>query len=315
MSTKIQSPNNRLTYTGKAGPIFDTDIENLTQNLLEMVNVLLGLPSNGFAILSGFAYGSGTYGPGFVYMNGVIYYSAAVIAENKYLAPNPTDEFSKLHSDLISRYTYRVYLAIQSDTSVGGIPQFVGNMNAYRISSYLINNTLTNLINSLGDASTKDVGTASNEIPLNSDLGTASTKDVGNSLNNVPEIGALGISASQFVITSSDGLKIITYNNDTILLPKVFSIGAWNMNVSSGGTIQINIAHGIDWTKIQYPIGAMIRNDANDAKFPIYHLGNGSIAIDPTNIILRVILGGGFDSSEFASTSFSRGYVTIYHTI
>ena len=81
----IQFPNNRLTYTGQQGPVYDNDGQNAINNLYAAINMLLGLSSTGFAILSGFAVtgyveGNNTYGSGYFYLNGVIYYSGGVIA-------------------------------------------------------------------------------------------------------------------------------------------------------------------------------------------------------------------------------------------
>jgi hypothetical protein len=194
MSTKIQFPNNRLTYTGKAGPIFDTDIENLTQNLLQMVNILLGLPSNGFAILQGFTYASGAYSSGFVYMNGVIYYCTGLV-ENKYLAPNPTGAFSKLHNDLVSRNTYTIYNAVQNDTAVGGMPQFVGNMDQYRIS---INNKANRVVD-LGDKSDADFKTSTFPDPFTLD-GSVHTLDLSGL--SIPVSAKMVLLSSIITITS-----------------------------------------------------------------------------------------------------------------
>lgn len=142
MSEKIQFPNNRLTPASLGKPVFATDIQNLTENLLEAMNILLGLPADGFAILSGFVYASSAYGPGYVYMNGVIYYCAG-LAETKYLAPDPTDTESKLHNpDGNSYNTYRIYYAIESNSPVGGMPQFSGDMNQYRLDLTTINTTI-----------------------------------------------------------------------------------------------------------------------------------------------------------------------------
>lgn len=61
-------------------------------------------------------------------------------------------------------------------------------------------NQLVEAVNSLedapyGSAAERDVGTALNEVPLNSDLGTASTKDVGTGGNQVPTNDNLGSAA------------------------------------------------------------------------------------------------------------------------
>lgn len=135
MSTKIQFPNTRLTPPSLGKPIFATDIQNLTENLLQAMKMLLGLPDNGFAILQGLDYDSGahTYNAGYIYLAGNFYFCATGLAENQYLAPDPTDTESKLHNpDGNSYNTYTIYYALASNSVVTDCPQFVGDMDQYR---------------------------------------------------------------------------------------------------------------------------------------------------------------------------------------
>jgi hypothetical protein len=247
MSAKIPWPNTRLTQTGLGNPLFVTDPQNNTENILQAVNMLLGLPSNGFAILSGFTYtpGSpGSYSPGIVYMNGQIYLVTISLTENKYLAPDPTDIDPKQHSDGNSYNTYRVFYAVQSNSPVGGMPQFVGNMNQYRRSvENLINITLG------GDVNFAETLVTRLNLKTNTtDLGTAAFKDTGVTFDELPLVGANDLVASCYVKTDIDnGLATKSVEDvKTEILSDAITGHAWiNLTVNSpwdlslsGGNLQ-----------------------------------------------------------------------------
>ena len=141
-------PNIRKSYTGVGNPIYISDIVELTQNVLAAMKAVLGLGASDFYIISGMEYDAGahTYAVGIVYINGVFYYSNAVLSEGKYLAPNLTNYLSEAFDDTVSRYIYTLQYAATSNTSVtGGSPvAFSGNMNAYRLNLSFINSLLAN---------------------------------------------------------------------------------------------------------------------------------------------------------------------------
>ena len=153
MSAKIPFPNIRLSQAGIGNPLFVTDITNVTEDLMNSLGLLLGLPANGFAILNGLTYtpGSpGTYSTGYIYLSGSIYFfdgSVTPLHESQYLAPSLTDTDSKLHSDGNSYNTYRIYYALASNSPITDCPQFTGNMDAYRF------DMTKNLANSIATAS------------------------------------------------------------------------------------------------------------------------------------------------------------------
>jgi hypothetical protein len=150
----IQFPNNRLTYTGKKGPVYDNDGQNAINNLYSAVNMLLGLSPTGFAILSGFVYSSGSYGSGYFYLNGFIYYFAGGITSGQCLVPNVTQINNVQFSDGISRNTYEVYGSTTSNTATGSTsPLFTNNMDSYRLNLTVLNNLLQSIINNIGSAS------------------------------------------------------------------------------------------------------------------------------------------------------------------
>lgn len=100
-------------------------------------------------------------------------------------------------------------------------------------------------------------------------------------------------------------------------------IGDWNMDTTNF----VDVPHGLSNFKKIRSIDVIIRNDADDAYFTLLgganiapgteHFLKGSIGtIDSTNIRLNrsdVSVGGVFDSTNFNSTSFNRGWITIMY--
>ena len=148
MSLDLDWPNSRKEYTGVANPLYVSDIKNLTENLLQAMQAILGLNSTDFYIISGFTYtpGSpGSYSSGVCYINGVFYYSNTTLSETKYLAPSPTDVLSKTFPDTSTHYIYTVNYAVSANSYVSGYsPVFSGNMNSYRLNLKAVNNSLVN---------------------------------------------------------------------------------------------------------------------------------------------------------------------------
>jgi len=327
MSNKIQFPNNRLTPPALGKPVFATDIQNNTENLLEAMNILLGLPASGgtaFAILSGLTYNEseGTYDPGYVYMNGVIYYSADIIYDPCYLVPNVTDTESKLHNpDGNSYNTYRIYYAISSSSPSGGMPQFTGSMDQYRLSIVLAKSQA--IATAAADATSKANTAQSNaeEYTDNaiSGLGTAATKDVGLAANNV--LQSDGMSRDKFTMTSDQYDKLVTVEDDFVCRratgmkqPKIIEITNYNMN-TGGAVSEISIAHGLTYSKI---IGCrvIIENDEETLKNVISGTnGNGSSTacyyeVNGTNIRIINEIGSTYCSSSYDGTG-HRGWIII----
>ncbi len=102
---------------------------------------------------------------------------------------------------------------------------------------------------------------------------------------------------------------------------KIVNIGDWNMD-SSG---QVTVAHGLgaNFSKIRL-VTAEIINDAGTATYTLISCftnvglsSNVTGAIeskDSTNISLTRVQGGFFDSTDFNSTGYNRGWVTIFYT-
>ncbi len=115
------------------------------------------------------------------------------------------------------------------------------------------------------------------------------------------------------------------YQNKSILVKthllqtKVIRIGDWNMNT----TLQVLINHGLsDHTKIRM-IDAIIRNDEGSIHVPLVgshnigdtttYLGGFIYNTTATTVSLRRISSGFFDSTDYDSTSYNRGWITIQY--
>lgn len=125
--------------------------------------------------------------------------------------------------------------------------------------------------------------------------------------STVAELNILdGVTATAAELNSAaDGIGV------SIPRQKVVEIGDWNMD--STGTVYV--AHGVTFDKI-VGVRAIVRNDANDGKYCISQgcgtYGRGEIdSINATNVRLDRTSGGTFDSVDFDSTSYNRGWVII----
>jgi hypothetical protein len=135
--------------------------------------------------------------------------------------------------------------------------------------------------------------------------------------------------SSYDVIIGSNGIKSVggfsaIYRDDsatetyTKLQKKVIEIGDWDMT----GLSAINVAHGLgsSFSNI-VSIQAVIRRDDGVYVQPLdrYSSTNGSdggvLDIDNTNIRLASRSGGFFDSSNFDSTSYNRGWIYIEYEV
>lgn len=110
-----------------------------------------------------------------------------------------------------------------------------------------------------------------------------------------------------------DTPSLVTVDGSTKYHQKVVSIGDWDMDA----TATINVAHGITLTKFR-SASFTIRNDSNDTYYPDGRSSGGVIAaemltVDATNVVLRRVASGIFDSTDFDSTSYNRGWVTIFY--
>jgi hypothetical protein len=107
--------------------------------------------------------------------------------------------------------------------------------------------------------------------------------------------------------TTTDGYQFLILN-----------IGNWNMD----STASVSILHTLsatEWKTIK-SITGMIRNDLDNAYYNILQDGGGGLSSDcyinffnSTSITLDRTAGGIFDSTNFDSSPFNRGFLTIQY--
>ena len=101
---------------------------------------------------------------------------------------------------------------------------------------------------------------------------------------------------------------------------KVIEIGDWDMDTTSS----LNIAHGFNDRNQILSVIFVIRNDADSQSFTVHY--NQSVGGDSqrvlnistiTNIEIDIsrITGSTFDSVNFNSTSYNRGWIYISYKI
>lgn len=92
-------------------------------------------------------------------------------------------------------------------------------------------------------------------------------------------------------------------------------IGDWNMDT----TASVNVAHSLsssEWKTIRN-ISTTVRNDADSSYYELVNSGSGVeggiSGWNSTNIVLQRTGGGLFDSTDFDSTSYNRGFVSFWY--
>ena len=112
---------------------------------------------------------------------------------------------------------------------------------------------------------------------------------------------------------SVDGAKLDSLGAQNVKLNiKVVDVGDWNMD----STDSVSVSHGLTLSKIR-SMSVLIRND-NDDNYLDFSASsattvNESIACGASNILLNRSGGSVFDSANYDSTSFNRGWVTIQY--
>lgn len=166
----IKWPFKRKTYSGLDNPRFVDDITAANEAVIDGMTALTGLGSTDFAIISGLNFLAGTpnvFTDGIFYLNGAFYYQSTGFNENLYLLPTPTDIMPKVFGDTNTRNIYTSFASASTSSPTGATPQFVGNMNSYRIglkyNQSVVNGILTTLAG-LGTAAAADVGTANGNV-------------------------------------------------------------------------------------------------------------------------------------------------------
>lgn len=115
---------------------------------------------------------------------------------------------------------------------------------------------------------------------------------------------------------ASDGV-VETGSSATIKM-KVIEIGDWNMD----STNTVSVAHGLTYANIR-DFSVKIRNDAANATYPLdmardftftgSNPADGFYYVGSTTVEMARTIGGFFDSVAYDSTSFNRGWITIWY--
>ena len=89
---------------------------------------------------------------------------------------------------------------------------------------------------------------------------------------------------------------------------KIIDIGDWDMDA----TVSVTIAHGLTFANIRPPVSVLIRNDINTTRYEfVANTLAGYIYLGATNVILVRTAGSIFDSVDYDSTSFNRGWISL----
>ena len=161
--------------------------------------------------------------------------------------------------------------------------------------------------------------TGNDVFTLNAFAQTLTNKTIDNPVLNVDTISEF-TSANGVVIDSvllkDNGIQTDSGGTNEILRTKVMEIGDWNMDAISS----VVIAHGLTLSKIRNAFG-MIRNDADDKYISLVEVtisatgGASNIRIDAANITAFRLTAGIFDTTDYDSTSFNRGWITIIYAV
>ncbi len=148
----LQFPALRQQYPAIDNPLYVSDIVQANQGMLDLASALAGLGPTDFAIFGGLQYmvaisGSNFYTPGYFYLNGIWYYQPIDFDENEFLEPNITGELPYTFEDATERNLYDINFGkAVGSSSPSTSPEFIGNMNAYRLDLKTINQSINSLI-------------------------------------------------------------------------------------------------------------------------------------------------------------------------
>lgn len=127
---------------------------------------------------------------------------------------------------------------------------------------------------------------------------------------NVVQQNLKGVAIGNDEVITDDGIFYDGVDNTTnpapLLNVTILEIGDWDMD--STGTV--NVAHGLLLSDIRSWEVSIIRDDSlNYAKL----ITSGSTEINTTDVTLRRVLAGKFDTTDYDATTFNRGFITIWH--
>lgn len=115
----------------------------------------------------------------------------------------------------------------------------------------------------------------------------------------------------------SGGINSNTDGTNEFLKTKIIEIGDWDMDLDQS----VSVAHGLTLSKIRN-VSVLIRNDTGLASYSLHRIEASGGAIDgginqieTTNVVLFREAALFFDSVNFDSTSFNRGWITIIYAV
>ncbi len=130
------------------------------------------------------------------------------------------------------------------------------------------------------------------------------------------DVVGTGLAGGAGTALSVDG--IVEVGASAELKVKVINIGDWNMDT----TVNVSVAHGLSLANIR-AVTVLIRNDDGSGFYPLDKAegdfadvsGIFDMASVPGNVNLYRFTTGFFDAALFDSTSYNRGWITIWYVV
>ncbi len=112
------------------------------------------------------------------------------------------------------------------------------------------------------------------------------------------------------VVGTVDGVKISAFQS------KVIEIGDWDMSATGA----ISVEHGLTLANIR-DVSAIVRKDDGSGYYPLTpgwivtpaEVQGYILSINPTVVNLFRTEGGSFDSANYSSIPYNRGWITIWY--
>lgn len=205
-----------------------------------------------------------------------------------------------------SRTNLDVYSKSEVDTSKLAVTQNLNDLDdkadsRTNLDVYSKSETGTEISNDISThAAVASTHSVSGDIVGENDIQTLTNKTIEGDNNTITEVDSVKDQGG--VVTG--GLKC-----------KILEIGDWDM--VAGYSVQV--VHGMDVTKIR-SVSALIRNDQDSLYYAAGQGGTSSptdafwiFQAGSTWVELRTTGGTTFDSTNFDSTSYNRGWITIWY--
>jgi cytoskeletal protein CcmA (bactofilin family) len=180
--------------------------------------------------------------------------------------------------------------------------------------------TVTSNVEITGSTTVAGAVTVTSNVDITGTLTVAGAVDFDSNLNVAGTLTVAGTTdiTSALNVTGSgtfDG-GIDAGSSGTALKCKIVNIGDWNMDTTSS----VTVAHGLgaSWSNIRH-VGLVLRNDANDTIYPSSNVTGASnpavyvVECDSTNVQINRATSGFFDTTDFNSTSYNRGWLVIWY--